>query len=113
MVVDEVPIGWEDRPFSPANEPPGPWERASARHPFLTGVATGVPILASLLIQTSVERSWWGLAVPVATWLVAFPLVKVWLWREGGRRRRDHDRRVRLAEGPEFRVGGGAARLGG
>lgn len=99
MAVDGDPVVWEDRPFSPANEPPGPWERASARHPFLTGVAAGVPLLALLLGAPPFERPWWAVTGPAVTWLVVFPLVNVGLWREGGRRRRDHDRRVRIAEG--------------
>jgi hypothetical protein len=105
-VGDHAPILWEDRPFSPANEPPGWWEHLSARHPTAAGLAMGSSSAFTLAVPPGLDRPWWSLASVAAAWLVVWPAANTWLWRAGGRRRRDYDRRVRASVG-------GAARLSG
>ena len=106
VVRDRSPVVWEDRPFSPANEPPGWWEHRRAQHPFLAGLVVGIPWLVWWLLVTPLGRWPWLTWFGIAWWLVGGPLLEVWLWREGGARRRGYDRRVRVSEG-------GAATLDG
>ena len=106
LVSNHAPVGWDDRPFSPANEPPGPWEHLCARHPAVAGLVLGSLSVLTLAVPPGLHRPWWSLALMAVVWFVVWPAVNTWLWRAGGRRRREYDRRLRASVG-------GAATLDG
>jgi len=106
VVRDRSPVVWEDRPFSPANEPPGRVEHLVATRPFLAHLLSGALIFGFWLLPPHQDRPWWSLAGTAAMWLVLWPSLHAWRWRASGPRRREYDRRVRVSEG-------GAATLDG
>src|SRR5688500_17002921 len=74
FVDDHARRAWEDRPFSPANEPPGAWEHLCARHPTVAGLALGSLSVLTLAVPPGLHRPWWSLALMAAVWLVVWPV---------------------------------------
>lgn len=89
-----------------AGSGPSPWDDVCVRHPAVAGLVLGSPTILTLAVPPGLHRPWWSLVLMVAVWLVVWPAANAFLWRAGGRRRRDYDRRLRASVG-------GAATLDG
>ena len=80
--------------------------RRQADHPFLTALVAGLVFSALWVALNRGDEPGWLLVTAIGWWVLGYPALNAWLWREGGGRRTRYDQRVRVSRG-------GAARLGG